>query len=107
MHEPELGRVAEPLLREALAWVAGQGDTNRGEWGDVRSPTFRPRLVQEMLQNARPRVRGKHSLLFLVLPVEGKTSWRVGESFFSVSKPLLHDLPAFKQWFEAQIPDAL
>jgi hypothetical protein len=38
VHEPHLCQVAEPLLRDAIGWVAAQADSNRGEWGDLRSP---------------------------------------------------------------------
>lgn len=107
MHEPDLGRVGEPVLRDAIGWVEGQADSSRGEWGDLRSPTFRPRLVQKLVEEAKPHVRGKISVLFLVFPVEGRIGWRIGEAFFAVSKPLLHDLPAFRQWFAAQIPKGL
>lgn len=107
VHETDLGEIAEPLLRDAIGWVAAQADSNRGEWGDLRSPTFRPRLIQELVAKARPRVRGKHSIRFLILPVEERTGWRIGPSFFAVSKPLLHDLTAFMQWFTAQIPKGL
>ncbi|QHK22525.1 hypothetical protein GU243_23440 (plasmid) [Pseudarthrobacter psychrotolerans] len=107
VHEPDLGHIAEPLLRDAIGWVAAQADSNRGEWGDLRSPTFRPRLTKELVAKARPRVRGKQSILFLILPVQERTGWRIGASFFAVSKPLLHDLSAFRQWFAAQIPEGL
>lgn len=104
VHEPDLGQVAEPLLRDPIDWVAAQADSTRGEWGDLRSPTFRPKLIQQLVGKARPRVRGKHSIRFLVLPVEQRTGWRIGAWFFAVSKPLLLDLTAFRQWFAAQIP---
>jgi hypothetical protein len=107
VHEPELGRVAETLLRDAIGWVAAQADGNRGEWGGLNSPTFRPWVVQELVQEARPRLRGAHSIVFLVLPVECKTGWRIGASFFGITKPLLHDLTAFRKWFAQQIPEGL
>lgn len=107
VHQPDLGYLAEPLLRDAIDWVAAQAGSNRGEWGDLRSPTFRPRLVQDLVVKTRPRVRGRHSIRFLVLPVEERVGWRIGASFFAISKPLLHDLTAFRQWFAAQIPEGL
>lgn len=107
VREPDLGRIAEPLLREAIGWVEAQADANRGEWGDLTSPTFRPRLVQDLLRGARPRLRGELHIVFLVLPVAGKTGWRIGPRFFGVSKGLLHDLAEFKKWFAGQIPEGL
>jgi hypothetical protein len=99
--------VPETLLRDAIGWVAAQADGNRGEWGGPTSPTFRPWVVQELVQGARPRLRGAHSIVFLVLPVECKTGWRIGASFFGITKPLLHDLTAFREWFAQQIPEGL
>ena len=100
-----MGSVRQETLLSRVSIVKACQDVveSGGEDGQLVLATGLGQAIAE----ARPRVRGRVSVRFLVLPVEGRLGWRVGEAFFAVSKPLLHDLPAFREWFAAQIPQGL
>ncbi len=99
--------VAEPLFEEANTWYSGQADSNRGEWGDLQSPTFRPRVIQEMTVKARPRIKGPVDIVVLTIPVNGKLGWRIRDHRFAITKPLLRDLQTFKEWFGRELDAGL
>ncbi|MET3810944.1 hypothetical protein [Arthrobacter sp. UYEF3] len=103
-NKPALRPLVIPIVEAAREWHDSSRDAD-GSFRRPDSPDFLPPLALKLAGSVPKRhlQAAYANIAFAVLPLKEKTGWQLGPSLFAVSKSLVRDQAAFKDWFTSAL----